>query len=501
MFRFKNAPKILLAIALLMANERAFAFCGFYVAKADAKLFNKSSQVIITRNGERQVITMSNDFDGDAKDFAMVVPVPVVLKKEDIKVVDQSIFDKLDAYSGPRLVEYHDQNPCDMRRYMAESMMLKSSSRAMDDMSPASTAEKFNVKIEASYTIGEYDILILSAEESGGLKSWLLANGYKIPDKAEEVLDPYIKSNLKFFVVKVNLGEQKKAGLNKLRPIQIAFNSPKFMLPIRLGMANSDGSAQDLIIYAFTQKGRVETTNYKTLKIPTDANIPEFLKPKFGQFYKDLFDVTYKKDRQATYLEYAWNLNSNNYTHCDPCAGNPPKFNEFKEAGVEWVSAYQNQEQYSSRISDYDGEVFFTRLHVRYDRQNFPQDLIFQETPNQDQFQGRYIMQHAITEKITCESAKEYYGQVNARRKKELMTLNTLTGWDVSLYGSYQNEFANYAAGSKTEVKTNNVKPKKSTKKSVKTVKNKSDLTSWGIGLLLFILSISLFISRGRIRE
>ena len=66
-----------------------------------------------------------------------------------------------------------------------------------------------SVKIEAKYIVGEYDILILSAKESRGLKTWLNENGYKIPANAEEVLDPYIKSNLKFFVVKVNEEEKK----------------------------------------------------------------------------------------------------------------------------------------------------------------------------------------------------------------------------------------------------------------------------------------------------
>ena len=120
--------------------------------------------------------------------------------------------------------------------------------------------------------VGEYDILILSAKESSGLKTWLLDNGYKIPAGAEEVLEPYIKSNLKFFVVKVNPEEKKKLAGNFLRPIQIAFNSPKFMLPIRLGMANADGD-QDLIVYAFTKKGRIECTNYRSISLPTGNNV------------------------------------------------------------------------------------------------------------------------------------------------------------------------------------------------------------------------------------
>ncbi|MGB4845699.1 MAG: DUF2330 domain-containing protein, partial [Ferruginibacter sp.] len=265
--------KILIIGAMIAISPLLYSFCGFYVSKADGTLKNKTSQVILVRDGNKSVITMYNDFKGDTKDFAMVVPVPVVLRKDDIKVVDQSIFQKLNDYSAPRLVEYWDENPC----YEYEKRRNKSANEQSVMMNDALAGKvagaRSSVKIEAQYIVGEYDILILSAKESNGLKNWLNENGYKIPANAEEVLDPYIKSNLKFFVVKVNEKEKQKLNNNFLRPIQIKFNSPKFMLPIRLGMANADGD-QDLIVYAFTRKGRIESTNYRNVNIATDKNIP-----------------------------------------------------------------------------------------------------------------------------------------------------------------------------------------------------------------------------------
>ena len=80
--------KILLISALvLMTTLQADAFCGFYVARADAKLFNKTSQVILVRNGERSTITMSSDFQGNVKDFAMVIPLgrPVTCPRSGVR--------------------------------------------------------------------------------------------------------------------------------------------------------------------------------------------------------------------------------------------------------------------------------------------------------------------------------------------------------------------------------------------------------------------------------
>ena len=46
---------------------------------------------------------------------------------------------------------------------------------------PQAEAKALGVTVEAEYTVGEYDIVILSAKESSGLETWLQQSGYKIP--------------------------------------------------------------------------------------------------------------------------------------------------------------------------------------------------------------------------------------------------------------------------------------------------------------------------------
>jgi len=58
-----------LAVTLLstpasMAVQPAQAFCGFYVAKADAKLFNKASKVVVARKGSQGVCPRHPGADG-----------------------------------------------------------------------------------------------------------------------------------------------------------------------------------------------------------------------------------------------------------------------------------------------------------------------------------------------------------------------------------------------------------------------------------------------------
>ncbi len=423
---------VLLGLTALLFTQ-ASAFCGFYVAKADASLFNKASQVILVRQGNQTVVTMQSDYQGKLKDFAMVIPVPEILQKDQIRVAKSEIFDKLDQYSGPRLVEYHDQHPC--QRY--ERLLEMSASRAQPSSAPMPDMvedEEFGVKVEATYTVGEYDIVILSANESNGLEKWLTLNGYKIPAKAAPILAPYIQSEMKFFVVKVNLEAMQSAGVQQLRPLQMTFRSEKFGLPIRLGMANANGD-QDMIVYAFSDQGRIEPTNYRNVEIPTNKEIPVFVKDRFGEFYTALFDKAWKKEgKNVVFTEYAWDLSSSNFVKCDPCPTTPPAYTDLREAGIFWLtSGYANRGG-----SDYQGNVFMTRMHVRYNSTTFPQDLGFQVTPNRKQMQGRYIMRHAVLDdNMDCEQATPYLKSVADRRQKELATLAQLTGWDVSRNQNY----------------------------------------------------------------
>ncbi len=414
---------IALASIVAASAETLWGFCGFYVAKADTKIFNRASQVVLVRDGDRTVMTMSNDFKGDVKDFAVVIPVPTFLQREQIHVGDKALVDHIDAYSAPRLVEYFDANPCDIRRFDALLPMAAVRSTAPAALSARdSRAKSLGVTIEAKYTVGEYDILILSAQQSTGLETWLITNGYRIPAGASAVLGSYIRQNMRFFVAKVNLAEQKDLGYSYLRPLQVAYESPKFMLPIRLGTVNANGP-QELFVYALTRRGRVEATNYRTVKLPSDMELPEYLtNPKeFTSFYKAMFTHQLAREElRVLFTEYAWDMR-----WCDPCAADPLSPDELRQLGVFWQTAGSNV----GRVIAPD--VFITRLHLRYDRAHFPEDLVFQETADRGNFQGRYILRHAWAGNGSCSHMPAYRASVRERHQQEVTRLADLTGWSV----------------------------------------------------------------------
>ncbi len=406
------------AIALFfLITPTALAFCGFYVAKADTSLYNQASQVVIARRGNRTVLTMANDYQGEVADFALVVPVPTVLQEGQVNVGDPAIVQRLDDFSAPRLVEYFDPDPCapvplyDALPGVRTAVPSAGAARATSN-------EALGVTVEAQFAVGEYDIVILSATESAGLETWLIQNDYQIPRGARDLLQPYVRQGLKFFVAKVNLTEFDRGGFQKLRPLQIAYESPRFMLPIRLGMMNAQGT-QDLVVYLLSPDGQVELTNYRTVKIPSDVTLPTYVEKQFAQFYQAMFDRSYQREnREVAFLEYAWSMQG-----CDPCSAEPLSAEELRQAGVFWVAPNR---------SPWESNVFITRLHVRYSRDKFPEDLVFQQTNNQEFFQGRYVMQHPYLGEATCPAAAAYRRSLPSRFEQEAQTLARLTGWDIN---------------------------------------------------------------------
>jgi len=420
-----------LSLGLSVMTEPAHSFCGFYVAKADTKIFNKASQVVLVRQDDKTVITMVNDFKGDPKEFAVVVPVPTLIERGQINVGDKKVIDHLDAYTSPRLVEYHDGSPCQLRAMQERPMSLGALSSAD---AKRSRADALGVTIQAQYTVGEYDIVILSAKQGQGLETWLKENGYRLPKGASEVLGSYIKQQMHFFVARVNLKEQSKLGFSYLRPIQVAYESAKFMLPLRLGTLNADGY-QELFIYTLTQKGRVEPTNYRSVKLPTGMDLPIYIKTRFKDFYRDMFDQQVKRaDMRAVFTEYAWDMN-----WCDPCAADPLSVEELRGLGVFWMNDTATgfvPGQGRRPIPPPMGgarDVFVTRMHVRYDAQHFPEDLVLQETADRNNFQARYVMRHPWKgEDSSCPATDEYRREVQRRQENEARQLAELTGWKIA---------------------------------------------------------------------
>ena len=398
-----------LALALA-ASPSAGAFCGFYVAQSDKALTNDASMVVMMRAGTRTVLSMQNDYAGPPEDFAMVVPVPVVLHEENVKTLPHEIFAHVDLLDSPRLVEYWEQDPCpSYEDYDADNKEGGTGTRAKGEAgsmgNPNTSRMRALVTIEAKFAVGEYDIVILAATDSLALDAWLHQNGYHIPAGTADVLRPYVAAGSLFFVAKVDTHKvQFSGGRASLSPLRFHYDADRFSLPVRLGLLNSSGN-QDLVVHILASQ-RYDVANYPRATIPTNLELDESVEHRFPELYAALFDRTIEKNPRAVVTEYSWSSSS-----CDPC---PSPTLSSSELNVLGADVLPKSNQLPSVL---------TRLHTRYSKDTLGDDLVFvpvgaieggrgeppnrtdaAPTPGDNNFQGRYIVRHPWKGPMACAS-------------------------------------------------------------------------------------------------
>jgi len=436
---------------------QAWAFCGFFVAGSDAKLTNNASQVVLLRKGNRTVMTMSNTYQGPPQDFAMVVPVPVVLQKENVRTLPADVFDKVDSLSAPRLVEYWEQDPCRSEDYEGALQPMATAKSGHDDMEDSDRPRKrdLGVRVEARFVTGEYEVVILSAKESTGLETWLRLGHYNVPRGAAAALAPYVRDRSKFFVAKVNINKVQRnaAGVVQLSPLRFSFDDNQLRLPVRLGLLNASGK-QDLIVYIVHPTARFEVANYANAFIPTNLEVGAAVSSNFPAFYAELFDATVERmGRKVVVTEYAWQTSG-----CDPCPTPPLSLDELSSLGMDVLEGIgaappepppsmpgstkpsviareqiaSTQARPAPRFVGPQPSWVITRLHARYDKESLSEDLVFREAPPaiggranwngategdagaqvmrdggvDNNFQGRYIIRHYWTGPIACQDPR-----------------------------------------------------------------------------------------------
>jgi hypothetical protein len=275
-------------------------------------------------------------------------------------VIDPVVFDNIDAYSAPRLVRYE----CDDFEQHDTGMVNNSS--------PPDTNEE-EVTVEAQYIVGEYEVVILSATESGSLLDWLNEGGYQLSGQSIVLLQEYIEAGQFFLAAKVASTAEIESG-DLLSPLQINYDSSVFGLPIRIGTLNAK-DAQDLVVYVINNytDGAAGISNYPEFWVEEEC-MWESQGEEFGTFYSGEFTKSYEAMAEGSYLtEYSWGGGG-----CDPCPGPSPSGDDLISLGV-------NED--AIHTSDY----FFTRLHMRYTPTEAHQDLTLYHTNLTEQSQIRYI--------------------------------------------------------------------------------------------------------------
>lgn len=359
---------MLLALSLF---AQAHAFCGTFVGAPGAALTNRSSQVVLAREGTRTTLTLVADYTGDLADFAMILPVPAVLGPEDVGLGDPELVRWLEAFGTPRAVSYTCDDFFDLQKTgIGCGYLLGCAAESMVAADPASmVGEQASdaVTVESAFTTGAYEIVVLSAEESSDLQGWLAANGYEVPRGGLDVLQEYIDAGVYFLAAKVAL-DAVPDGNVLLPPLRIAYDADTVGLPIRIGTINADGP-QEVLIHALTDPyaaGEVGIANYPQLAMESECLwLGEEGEDMAAWYGRQVERAVEEAGGAGWILEHSADLipTADTGYHCDPCTAEPAiPGNSFAPFGLDTDRAH------------------LTRIRMRYDAATAVEDLTLYES-------------------------------------------------------------------------------------------------------------------------
>lgn len=419
-----------LTAAIALAPALAQASPVLFVGRDEALRTSRVTQVALLRDGDRTVVSIASDYEGPPQDFAMVVPVPRVVRARDVKVLPPELFDRVDALTAPRLVELWERDPCDdapdyrISAYSVDGAIVPVAKDPRDR--PVSFEP--GVIVDAQFAVGEYEIATLSARSSLGVEAWLRARGYQVPEGVAEALRSYVQRGMKFLVANVDVDKVRRdaSGRVRLSPLRFHYDDPIFRIPVVVGLPSA-ADAHDMFLYVLARGVRYQVAEYDNIVIPTNLDVRDAVRDGFARFYAALFNEIVQEFPDAIVTEYTWSTAS-----CDPCPVEPLNVHELAALGLDALPAYRRWFVHPRTTSELrlGATLVLTRLHARFSGRSRGHDMVLKAGLSivggherwsddtwishgylsvldaGDAFQARYVVRHPWRGPIECEAPR-----------------------------------------------------------------------------------------------
>ncbi len=405
--------RLKLAVVLALCAGEASAFPALVLGEGDPLTGVVSGKVVIVRQGRKTVLTVAPEVRSSATRLAVLVPVPGPIEEKNANVADPGLLQSLDAWASPRIVVVDDPDPCPL-----PGQKTKGEPRVVSLANP----QRFDE--------GDYDFETLNGMSVSAVKKYLATLGFKLPPAAEAGLRPYLNAKQSLLLGVVRL-KASPAPTSRLKPLQVAYESDAYEVPLRAGPAAFKDPV-DLTVYAVSDKGRVDVaTSAGAPRAPTGDELPASLLLEPTALYAGMLGELAKKRPGTAILEHAWPG-----TWCDPCTVDSLTHRVWRKLGVFWIPANTQPAKNNLRgrpavQSEKNFEVFVTRLHLIYGARQQKADLQLKETGDQNNFQTRFLVRVPFQGKLTCASGSAYSKALPGRREAEAQSLARLTGWDL----------------------------------------------------------------------
>ena len=234
MFRFA------LSLALVLALPAPALACGGLFCDAQVTPVVQTAERVLFRvNGDDSITAVVEiQFQGEATDFAWIVPIPHVIDTEAIATQPAGLFDDLERLTAPRFV------PAQTEATGADALMIQqgygygfgcgAGCGAMfggaRGVGGVRVVEPVGVEVVGEAVVGPYAAEIITAEDGLNLNRWLINNGYRVPMSAASLIQHYVDLDMAFLGLK--LDPDVPAG--PIDAISFTFDAEQPMLPLVL---------------------------------------------------------------------------------------------------------------------------------------------------------------------------------------------------------------------------------------------------------------------------
>ncbi len=168
------------------------------------------------------------DYQGQADDFAWVLPVPA---EPDLRRSTPILFEALDDWTTPVLVERREYPGCPWTAFSdADADADADADSDADADVDAPPPPPPTVTIVDSGDVGPFETVTLTATDPADLVEWLQDADYAVPHGLSETLAPYIGDSTHFVALKL----QKDEDVGSIEPLALRFPGTEPSIPIQL---------------------------------------------------------------------------------------------------------------------------------------------------------------------------------------------------------------------------------------------------------------------------
>jgi hypothetical protein len=235
------APLIAVLFLLSMPAAPVLADGCLFPDSVYRDLYESAQKAVILYGNSTEHLILSVSFEGDAEDFAWVIPLPA---KPEIAVTDAELFWELSDFTATEIPGGKGGVGC------------------LGGFEGTTPGDHEGVDVIEEQVVGPYATATLSATNATALADWLDANGYVFPEEGEEIISEYIEREWYFVATRINAmvdvdlfgyeeepEEEPTAALAEgaIEPIVLSFASDEIVYPLRI--TSLSATSPEVLLY------------------------------------------------------------------------------------------------------------------------------------------------------------------------------------------------------------------------------------------------------------